>query len=67
MWHFTHCNTHTHTQLCRLEQQMLCCLLQGKAFAQMLLDLELSGLPDLTALMDTPPVRVCVCVCVKQE
>lgn len=35
---------------------MLCCLLQGKAFAQMLLDLELSGLPDLTALMDTPPV-----------
>lgn len=59
MWHFTHCShKHTHTQLCRLEQQMLRCLLQGKAFAQMLLDLELSGLPDLTALMDTPPLRV---------
>ncbi|XP_056884438.1 uncharacterized protein lratb.1 isoform X3 [Takifugu flavidus] len=27
---------------------------QGKAFGQMLLDLELSGLPDLTSLMDTP-------------
>lgn len=36
----------------------MCALLQGKALAQMLLDLELSGLPDLSSLVDGPAVHV---------
>lgn len=69
MWRFTrrsHKHTHTHTHPRAhphvhggAAANVVCAGLQGKAFGQMLLDLELSGLPDLTALMDTPEGHMC--------